>query len=390
MENAIQRPAVCIFNDESLWIAGINNTTYDLINYKTTDGGLTWTSKVNSFQDYYIGDFTAINSNVAWYLSNLSGSIGNIRKTTDGGETWQVQWDNLNFFGNCIYFWDENNGFLMGDPTNNEFNIFTTSDGGNTWTQVANNLIPDIITGEYGISQLKEIQGDKVQFVTNKGRIFKSDDRGQNWEAITTPFTSYFRLAINDDNTMWIHGLQNSELLLWKTVDGGVNWLSIPYTYAGSFINDVFYVPNSGSYLLGSRYSSGSSLSSASNDGGNNWTDFNVTSNINKIDGLNENNIWGVSGTEIFKLDGLGLSTNDFEQNKQIEIFPNPAKDILNITNILRNSTISIVDMYGKLLLNKAVTTINEELDIRALQGGVYVLKIENAKGAVTKIFVNY
>ncbi|MFZ4399584.1 MAG: T9SS type A sorting domain-containing protein [Bacteroidales bacterium] len=73
---------------------------------------------------------------------------------------------------------------------------------------------------------------------------------------------------------------------------------------------------------------------------------------------------------------------NQNELNRNIQIYPNPASDKLCInlqpTNELNNTTISIFNIQGQLLLNETVNTKKTEIDISQFARGIYVLKISN------------
>lgn len=58
----------------------------------------------------------------------------------------------------------------------------------------------------------------------------------------------------------------------------------------------------------------------------------------------------------------------------QFNVFPNPAKNEIQIAGI--NGNVSIADMSGKVLINKAIN--NETIDISTLSSGSYVLSVES------------
>ena len=60
-----------------------------------------------------------------------------------------------------------------------------------------------------------------------------------------------------------------------------------------------------------------------------------------------------------------------------INIFPNPANDILNITTTASNAKNLAVDIYGKLIMKEQLID-NLQLDIKHLESGIYFIKIEN------------
>jgi hypothetical protein len=79
-----------------------------------------------------------------------------------------------------------------------------------------------------------------------------------------------------------------------------------------------------------------------------------------------------------------GLSTilpvNDFN------IYPNPADDYLSIGGLNENADVAIFDLTGKLIYNSELC--NSQIDVSNFQSGIYMMKIETAKGVVTKKFV--
>ncbi len=75
-----------------------------------------------------------------------------------------------------------------------------------------------------------------------------------------------------------------------------------------------------------------------------------------------------------------------------LAIFPNPAKDLLNISlpNLESNATITIYSIQGKQLFSEILNTqaTAKNIDVASLQSGVYFIKIETQNGSLTKKFV--
>ncbi len=65
---------------------------------------------------------------------------------------------------------------------------------------------------------------------------------------------------------------------------------------------------------------------------------------------------------------------------KQLDIFPNPVSDILHLKSEgdLTNAQISIIDLHGKVLLQKTITSI--EINLSSFQKGIYFLEINDLK----------
>ena len=73
---------------------------------------------------------------------------------------------------------------------------------------------------------------------------------------------------------------------------------------------------------------------------------------------------------------------------EQINIFPNPASDILNWENFENPNRIEIFDLTGKLLIKEKVLESNGSINISKLISNKYFVRITNQKGnSITKKF---
>ncbi len=68
---------------------------------------------------------------------------------------------------------------------------------------------------------------------------------------------------------------------------------------------------------------------------------------------------------------------------QQVQVYPNPAIDVLNITKVTDKATYSIYNMAGQAVSNGKI--INNKVQVSQLQKGVYVIAI-NDNGEVTKV----
>ncbi len=67
-------------------------------------------------------------------------------------------------------------------------------------------------------------------------------------------------------------------------------------------------------------------------------------------------------------------------EKKILEIFPNPAKDVLhiNLSGFEGNTEVQLYDMSGRKVMQRRLANGNTPLNISTLQGGVYLVKILN------------
>ena len=122
---------------------------------RTTDGGNHWIpGKVSELPDYLLVGIAPLSATVCYgSLANFNTGNTKIVKTTDGGITWTVK---MNYdFGEAfelffadIYFFNENDGLVYGDQSDGYLTIFTTQDGGNHWTRVPEANMPAALTDE--------------------------------------------------------------------------------------------------------------------------------------------------------------------------------------------------------------------------------------------------
>ena len=88
----------------------------------------------------------------------------------------------------------------------------------------------------------------------------------------------------------------------------------------------------------------------------------------------------------------VGLNNNEFSA-AQINIFPNPANSVVNVTvNGIKTLPVhvAIFDVIGREVYSKTVNSnvVNERINIADLNSGVYFIKVSNAQGSKTMRFV--
>jgi PKD repeat protein len=75
----------------------------------------------------------------------------------------------------------------------------------------------------------------------------------------------------------------------------------------------------------------------------------------------------------------VGLSENHLNQPSKLEVFPNPANDLINVTSILSFPYfVEIHTLGGQLIFSKQVTDSNSTLSIQNLASGTYIFSATN------------
>jgi photosystem II stability/assembly factor-like uncharacterized protein len=181
-------------NPQVVWACGRNGTFT-----VTTDGGQTWNaSVVPGAETLQFRDVQAFSASVA-YLMSIGANPTDFRiyKTTDGGATWAIQFENQNpnAFYDGFAFWTPNRGIAHSDSFNGVFPDLRTTDG-MTWQDISNNM-PPALPGEASFASsgtCVTTQGGRNAWIATGGstiaRVLATTDQGNTWNAYNTPFFS--------------------------------------------------------------------------------------------------------------------------------------------------------------------------------------------------------
>lgn len=217
---------------------------------KTTDGA-TFTPvqpPVNAASRHFNSVFF-VNSQVGYIVGGwpANDSIQTILKTTDGGNTWSIQRDNLGYWLKSVYFFNANNGMATGENGV----ILKTTDGGANWVPltVSGNAGSRFFNAVYMTDSLTAIvvggnpSNDSIQ------TILRTTDGGANWNILLDNLGGMLN-AIDFSNLTNGYIVGNEGAML-GTTDAGASWapLNLPFSindtidlYSVDFYNSDFGV----------------------------------------------------------------------------------------------------------------------------------------------------
>lgn len=373
-----------------------NSSTFlnDGLIYKTTNGGVTWTSSLtltSSFsgfnpQTFILNDFFFIDANTGFAVGQ-NFNYGFVCKTTNGGATWDTT-TVQNVPGLMeAYFIDANTGFCAA----NDESIVKTTDGGNTWTTVAG--------PGGGTFMMQDIQfvsssvGYACSYMdpnTNQFRIYKTTNGGNNWSVIYTINNStndnLFDLHFVDANTGYI-SCSNGDV--YKTTNGGTSFT--PLSTGLYKIQALHFVSAQIGYVAGidDPSSSVTSYILKTTNGGTTWTQDHIINNISDL-----GNDFSFSGSTAYCLrNSLSLSkttnapigVDETEtESSLINVYPVPSDDFIMIQNE-SNSAITGIELFdctGRLMMSFKE---NGMIDISSLSPGLYLVSVTTEKFSVIK-----
>jgi photosystem II stability/assembly factor-like uncharacterized protein len=246
--------AVSAVNDRIVWASGLGGTFV-----RTTDGGRTWQAGVvPGGEELQFRDVEAVSDRVAYLLAAGTGTDSRIYKTTNGGQTWTLQFQNQdpNAFYDCFDFWSPDRGVTFGDPVNGHFTGLRTTNGRTC------RALPDQpqldLNGEFGFAASGTCiatQGERRAWIGTGGaraRILATTDRGESWTAYATPLAGtdgggVFSVEFRDARHGVLGGgdFSSSEIItnFARSADGGQTWTAPSQAPIPGAIFGLSYVP---------------------------------------------------------------------------------------------------------------------------------------------------
>jgi len=381
--------------------------------FETSNNGDEWNYNVAFFGKRSLITSLSVPTQNVWCISGLVNfNNGKVIKTSDHGQTWKDITPPVNpvtSYINLVNFYTDSIGVVTGDPESDEFIIYHTQDGGNSWTIIPNNQIPDAISDEF--SSASQSIGDYIWFVTSYGRIYKSADRGYNWEVYQSTLNNLEGVSFSDTlNGIALYGFINldfntSPIII--TSDGGQTWKTLDITPLGpkTGIFGASYIPNSSYIMLTTAKNSlltGDFATWISPDRGETWQQISSGENIYTINFQDASTGWGGEGqqlahpTRMFQYTGSPLVGLFSDKTLVVDwdVFPNPTADRVQVRVQEDKPTsylLLVNDLQGKLILRKDWDGIGVlDLDLGAsCPSGMYTVTLASKDGkAVRKLVV--
>jgi len=275
--------------------------------WKSTDAGVTWNWLSSSWTQLAVNCIAIDPTSGDIYVGRgdyhgyIAGSYG-IMKSTDGGATWtEIAEATMGQVGVDRILLDPTNPNTIiagtGD-TNTYGHLYRSTDGGQNWTK----LTVGGTDTEWPALAASAPNGNTVRFYAvaagyakttgSSSRVFKSDDHGATWQAITSPVTNSdsqfhyaYAIATSPTNASNVYVLDSENQLLFTSANQGASWTNVSaYLPTGNQITTNYNFSQSFyDYHLecGSRVSGATSTDllflgeidiTESADGGKTWT----------------------------------------------------------------------------------------------------------------------
>jgi photosystem II stability/assembly factor-like uncharacterized protein len=207
------------------------------------------------------------------FIDSLTGFYGtgkgNLYRTQDGGQSWQLIWSKPGTFIRSLAFIDSRHGFLgnLGPgvgSTTDATPLYETKDGGVTWApaRIGSVAVPGVCSID--ILKSRSIhQGDISEryYIHAAGRangpakLLRSEDGGETWTLIDLSDRAGMILDVKffDPNIGFVFAatsgdLAQSNALILKTNDGGRTWRQV---YRSTRPNEIIWKSSFPNSLVG-------------------------------------------------------------------------------------------------------------------------------------------
>jgi photosystem II stability/assembly factor-like uncharacterized protein len=304
---------------------------------KTADGGATWQHVPIDPTPLPFGSISASyfrDENRGWFAWDKNAGWGAILNTTDGGQTVNIQADDIY---RCfdIFFINDNVGWAIGHK------LYGTTDGGQNWIE---HPLPSQ-EEYYCISFIDPLEG-WVGGIT--GSVLHTTDGGQTWSSRDIGHNAYIRSLIFRDEQLGIAvGYYYPDGLVFRTVDGGENWENV-LTVPNAILTDGVLTFDSYVYVVGSGMNSPRDLSHflKSTDEGVTWeaqTEVPLADGIFQIAAHDPWHIWLLGPGGSIAYGPLGTGTGSpaagASGTQLFQNYPNPFNPLTTIAYHLTSTS---------------------------------------------------
>lgn len=365
-------------NTMSGWVVAIDTGQ---VKY-TTDCGLNWIDQ-SFITPRFFFDIFFLNNQKGW----IGGNEGFIFYTPNGGQNWYRQamglskWAARVFFINDTVGWAACGEAIVAKTTNGDETLYSFL----TWEQafLPNPPFSADSCDIYGIHFVNENRGwfcagrypeydavaGETLYTKGQGYIAKTTDGGGNpmtWQLLKRDTVyDFYDIKFIDSLHGWVVGGndRNMQAVIMKTIDGGLNWQSVPIPSQAKYLRALKFVGDRHAWAVGRN---GTILHTSNS--GNTWTmqQSNVDTTLFDIDfGDTLHGLIAGNGYVLYTHNGgvnwysanVGIqehliSPRFIDSELAIQVYPNPFRSEINLSlsNNHKQTIFYVYDIYGSLI----------------------------------------
>jgi len=338
------------------WAAGEAGTII-----RTTDGGNSWDIQ-NSTVQTFITDIFFTDKNLGWAttINDVFPFNSVILKTTNGGDEWSAEnYPDSSEYIRTIFFIDSLNGFTGGS------HIGYTTDGGNSWlgAKIDSSMISSFPVYNFSFfnRQFGYAVGGRLDIA---GVIWKTTNSGLNWSAQGVGADEVFDVFIFDSlNAIALSGDPEGfyPTANIKTTNAGMTWSNDTLSFFGLSFAIDFRTYNEGWSASGYKFL-------LTTNRGETWIEFETPNSavVYDLQFTDARNGYAVGGNGvILKLDPTVVGVKDYVETLDnfllYQNYPNPFNPSTNIRFQIPEFGFVSLKIYD-ILGNEIAVLINEEM----------------------------
>lgn len=345
----------------AVWACGSNGVIL-----RSLDQGKTW--KRLHVKDGDALDFrgiVALDEKVAYVMSIGNGNKSRIYKTTDGGETWMLEYSGKRkeIFLDAIVCRFPTRCYALGDPIDGKFLLLASADG-DAWEELPRDKMPAALLNEgaFAASNSSLFVNDHGIYIATGGgsaaRVLYSPDLGQTWSVTETPIAAdnvssgIFSIDARWGPTIFAVGgdykdASRGSRSAASSLDGGKTW-QLSKRQPGGFRSGVSAISGSIAVAVGP------SGEEVTGDQGVTWVHTDSL-NLNAVDLLDPENGWAVGpngtiarfagwGTMILRnmLPGVNWRTSFWDSAERAHVSSFPVRLVTRSRNPRLRSALSL------------------------------------------------
>ncbi len=273
-------------------------------------------------------------------------------------------------------------------------NLYYSVPGGFAYSVDAGKTFKTVSTPKEVFSAARNPSG-KLFYMTEKLELFRTINNGSSWEDISKP-NAYSDKRENNlwwkSDTLYFH----SNVYFSYTTENDTKWKSILFGGNTTLLNvnlspdNVFYITSPFSLFSSLAPATGNWTQLLSSDDFSLWFSGNETIYNNHIAIADKTMFFNTFKSTNSKINYSILfapripnviSAVETISQQQLNIFPNPASEKIQIRNENAKGEFRIYNIHGKIMLTEKITEPNQTVDVRPLKSGIYIWQMENRKG---------
>lgn len=270
-------------------------------------------------------------------------------------------------------------------------NVWKTFDGGDTWQKLGDLTTVNDVT----IKKVIPWENDTgiIYIVKEWGNgAYRTENNGDTWTELSNiENTGISSLAVSTDNSnyVWATGAANGKKI-YKSTDAGSTWSNISYNLSNTKIGPIIYQKNSpdrvfvgtneGVYYMEENDTEWTKLGEGYPNVHSKKLEINYDTMTLRV-GTYGRGVWEHPINDTV----LSTSSHGFvNSNLVANIFPNPTKDMINISLSEKiDGSLIVSNIMGQRLIHNTISSKENSISLKGLVKGIYIISIETEKGIV-------